>query len=114
LSTGTLVVQGFFDAGIGRFLVSPGCGGAAALVGGLLAYLAATRKAADDRESARQERWWATLTWIYDRATAERPEARLPTRTTLDLLGRLFDQAHTDLEIQAVENLLDVFKEVDA
>lgn len=33
-ATATLVATGFFDAGFGRFLVSPGFGGAAALVGG--------------------------------------------------------------------------------
>lgn len=103
--------SGFFDAGLGRFLVSPGFGGAAALVGGALAYGAARRKGVDDREAVRQQRWWESLTWIFDRATAERVEARLTATLALDLLERLYDEAQTDLEVQAVAGLLGLFQE---
>lgn len=103
------VARGFFDAGLGRFLVSPGFGGASALLGGVLAYLAAARKTGADRENERQKRWWDALTWVYDRATAERVEARLSPELALDLLERLLDEAHTELELQAVLGLLELF-----
>jgi len=97
---------GFFDAGFGRFLISPGFGGAAALLGGLLAYLAARQKAGEEREDLRQKRWWETLTWVYDRATSEREEARLSGSLSISLFERLYNEAQTDLEVGAVEGLL--------
>ncbi len=103
--------HGFFDAGLGRFLVSPGFAGLAALVGGSLAYAAARRKGSDDREAARQQRWWEAVTWVYDRATGERVEARLTGALALDMLERLFDEAHTDLELQTVLGLLGLFRD---
>ena len=108
--------SGFYDDGLGRFLISPGFGGVAVLVGGALAFFAARRSSADtrartaiDAETARQERWWATLTWIYDRATAEREQARLTTTLALDLLDRLSDQAHTEVEYESVLGLIEAF-----
>ncbi len=62
----------------------------------------------------RQERWWEALTWIYDRATAERVDARLTPSLALDMLERLYDEAHTDLEVQAVAGLLQMFQDVTA
>lgn len=99
---------GFFDAGIGRFLVSPGLGGLAAFLGGLLAYAAASRKSKDDREKARQDRWWETVTWIYDRARADGDSA-MPGDLALGLLEQLFDEAQTDLEVATVAGLLAMF-----
>ena len=103
------ITRGFFDAGLGRFLISPGFGGASALLGGVLAYLAAQRKTRTDRENERQKRWWDALTWVYDRATAERLDARLSPSLTLDMLERLLDEADTELEVQAVLGLLGLF-----
>lgn len=96
----------YFDAGLGRFLISPGFGGAAAVVAALLAFVAARQKLSVDREASRQERWWATLTWIYDRATHENLDQRLPPGLALDLFDRLLDEAHTELEIRTVAGLL--------
>ena len=50
------------------------------------------------------------MTWIYDRATAERPAARLPPELVLLLFERMYEQAHTDLEVQAVDGLLPLFR----
>lgn len=99
---------GFFDAGIGRFLVSPGLGGLAAFLGGLLAYAAASRKSKDDREKTRQDRWWETVTWIYDRARADGDSA-MPGDLALGLLEQLFEEAQTDLEVATVNGLLVMF-----
>lgn len=112
LSTATAVATpgpGFWDAGFGRFLISPGFGGLAALLGAALVYLASRQKAAEDREDQRQQRWWEALTWIYDRATAEREEARLDGSLALDLFERLAEEAHTDLEVQAALGLTELF-----
>lgn len=48
----THLAAGFYDAGIGRFLLSPGFGGLAVLVGGGLTYAAALRKSRDERAAA--------------------------------------------------------------
>lgn len=90
-----------------RFALSPGAGGVAALGAGVLAYKAANRKAGYDREAARQKQWWDALTGVYDRATAERLDARLNADLALDLLDRLEAEAQTDLEIQTVVGLLE-------
>ena len=110
--------RSFFDEGFGRFIVSPGFGGLAALLAAVLVFIAAQqRNAHDSREAVRaaekdrQERWWEALTWIYDRASAERSEARLTGELALDLLERLYDEAHTDLEVQAVAGLIKTFED---
>lgn len=128
--------SGFYDGGLGRFLLSPGFGGVAVLIGGALAYVAARRqsgdtraKAADERTKAsqeradalaretesrevvRQERWWATLTWVYDRATAEHPGVRLTADLAQSLFDKLLDQAHTEVEIEVVIGLFDLFED---
>ncbi len=105
------VMAGFFDTGAGRFLISPGFGGAAALLGGVLAFLAARQQLVHSREASRQERWWAAVTWMYDRATAT--SGRLPGAVALTMLEKLFDEAQTDLEIQTVSGLLDLFPPTD-
>lgn len=103
---------------MGRFLLSPGFGGAAAFVAAGLVYLASQQNARHARQEAlrarekdRQERWWEALTWIYDRASAERVEARLTTGLVLDLLERLYDEAVTDLEVQTVAGLVEAFED---
>lgn len=127
LTAATTAAPGFLDTGPGRFLISPGFGGAAALIGGLLAYLAARRQSTDaraktigesdaakaradaDAETSRAQRWWQTLTWIYDRATAEREDAQLTVTLTLRLLDRLARQAHTEVEYETVLGLIEAF-----
>lgn len=78
---------------------------------GAAAYAAARRRATDDRDAVRHQRWWEALTWIYDRATSERVEARLTAALALDMLERLYDEASTDLEVQAVRGLLGLFQD---
>ena len=118
LLTAAAEPSGFYDDGLGRFLISPGFGGVAVLIGGALAFFAARRSSADtraktaaDAEVARQERWWATLSWVYDRLTALRDRERLTTDIALVLFDRLLDEAHTDLEIAAVEALIDALSD---
>ena len=104
--------------GLGRFVVSPGFGGLAVFVGGFLAYRAAARqstdarvRARDEREVARQDRWWSTLTWVYDRLTAERPEARLRQAQAVELFDRLTREAQTVLEKRTALGLLAAFQD---
>lgn len=129
--TPVVLAAGFYDDGIGRFILSPGFGGLAVLVGGALTYAAALRKSGDDRaassaearsarerlaqetEVSRAARWRFDLTWIYDRATAERPEARIPDLVTLDLFRGLYLEAHTDQERGTVKHMLDLFRRRD-
>ena len=109
METATVLAAGFYDAGLGRFLVSPGFGGAAALLGGLLAFRAAWVKLKADSEVARQDRWWISMTWIYEQATSSSPSNRLPGGVAVTMLGRLFDAAQTELEIHGVVGLLELF-----
>ena len=92
---------------LGQFITSSGFGGLAALVAALLAFRAAILKLSADREVARQNRWWDSLSWIYDRATHERLDQRLPPGLALDLFDRLLDEAHTELELQTAQGLLE-------
>lgn len=92
-----------------QFFLSPGFGGAAALVAGLLAYVAARVKAADDRKIAAERQWWDALAWVYDRLTAERLDARLPPDLALELLNRLRRDAQNPLELGTIAGLLDLF-----
>jgi len=108
---------GFYDAGLGRFLISPGLGGVAALLGGVLAYLAANKKSRDDRAKARDEReqaqrdrWWETLTWVYDGYRAPEPH-KLPGKLAMGVLKHLFDEAkteHRNVEVAAVVGLFEM------
>lgn len=118
LTTAAVSGAGFYEAGLGRFLVSPGFGGVAVLLGGAVAYLAARRTSRDTRaetsaaaERAREDRWWATITWFYDRTTSERVGARLPVDVALDLLDRLSRQAQTELETETVLGLIQIFRD---
>jgi hypothetical protein len=111
-----LARPGFYDAGVGRFLISPGFGGAATLLGGVLAFAASLIKLKRDREvtrqereATRQERWWASLTWVYDRATMA--AGRLPGEVALTMLSHLFDQAGTALEVATVDGILALFQD---
>lgn len=123
------------DPYLQRFFLSPGAGGIAvflaAAIAGFVAWRNANKtstdaqaKAADERvkataeqnfararageerERVRQEQFWARLTWIYERATAQRPEARLSSVVTLALLDALGAEADTELEVTAIENLI--------
>lgn len=109
LAAAAAPAPGFFDAGIGRFLLSPGFGGLLAFFAALLVYAAARAQAKITRERDRQERWWATLTWVYDRATAQRDAARLPAAMALDMFDRLCDLGKIEVEWQAVLGLIDLF-----
>ena len=109
METTAVLAVGFYDAGLGRFLVSPGFGGAAALLGGLLAFRPAWGKLRVDAEVARQNRWWTSMTWIFEQATSAAPASRLPEGVALMSLERLFDAPRTELEIQAVAGLLELF-----
>ncbi len=109
----------FLQSQVGLFLLSPGFGGLAALVAAGLVCSASRQNASHARQEAlrarekdRQERWWEALTWIYDRASAERVEARSTTDLVLDLLERLHAEAVTDLEVQAVRGLIEAFQDL--
>jgi len=101
----------FFDYGFGRFITSPGFGGLAALLAAGLAFLGVHRKQQHDTEVSRQDRWWSTVTWTYDRATAPDSDSRLTPGVALDLFQRLAEEAHSNLEKQAVRGLLGFFSD---
>ena len=48
----SLLAAGFFDAGVGRFLITPGAGGLAAVVAATIAYLAAVKTINSNRDAA--------------------------------------------------------------
>ena len=66
-----------------------------------------------------REQWWATLTWVYDRAVVDQSGRRpLEQAVTIGVLNRLYDQVkRSDLssrvdwgpEAQAVAALVDMF-----
>ncbi|MGI8721540.1 MAG: hypothetical protein ACR2JG_04870 [Geodermatophilaceae bacterium] len=95
-----------FWGALGQFVLSPGFGGLAALAAAATALRAALKRLVADREVARQDRWWETLGWIYDRALHENTDQRLPEGLALQLFQRLAREAKTPLEEETAEGLV--------
>lgn len=104
-----------------EFLTSPGFGGAAALLAAGVAAAVGYSQYRLTREHRAREQWWATLTWVYDRAVVDQSGRRpLAQAVTVGVLDRLFDQVKRSdslsrqrwgPEAEAVAALADMFVE---
>jgi len=104
---------------IWQFITSPGFGGAAALIAASVAALVGYFQYRLARAHRAREQWWATLTWVYDRAVVDQSGRRpLEQAVTVGVLDRLFDQVKRSdsssrkdwgPEAQAVAALVDMF-----
>ncbi|WP_433232635.1 hypothetical protein ACQP2H_11505 [Micromonospora sp. CA-248260] len=100
-----------------RFLTSAGFGGVMAVVAALVAASIAMMQFRHVKRQHHEERWWETLTWVYDRTIVE--EGRkppLPQRVTLAMLTALSErvgQGKSDrLRGEAISSILTIFDSV--
>jgi hypothetical protein len=70
-----------------EWLLSPGFAGAAAVLAAVIAYLAARRQAAVNRETARRDQWWDRARWALDLTLIDDPECRIIGLATLGALA---------------------------
>lgn len=102
------------------FITSPGFGGAAALIAAGVAALVGYSQHRANRDRTDHERWWSTLTWVYDRTVVDnKGRAPLAQSVTVGVLKQLNDQVKRHergrrgrswtTEAEAVASLADMF-----
>jgi len=101
-----------------RFLTSAGFGGLMALAAALIAARIAALQMRHTKAQQLRERWWETLTWVYDRAVVdEGKRAALPQHVTFAMLNQLAERAQTPpedrLQQGAIRSILSIFETVD-
>lgn len=106
-----------------RFLTSAGFGGLMAFLAACIAasiawrqYRLAAAQQALERERQRADRWWETLTWVYDRTIVEEgKKAPLPDTVTLSLLSALNEESKAQpsgddrLQAETISAMLSMF-----
>jgi hypothetical protein len=101
-----ILARGFYDAGVGRFLISPGFGGLATAAAALVAFLVWN----SNRSAIKRQRWMDTLTWVYESATA-RDRVQMPYAVAIPILGALLEQARGSLEEQMVRGVTKMLRD---
>ena len=71
-----------------EWLLSPGFGGAAAVLAAVIAFLAARRQAEVNRIAGRKEQWWKRAEWALNLTLSDKSENRIVGLDTLDALSR--------------------------
>jgi hypothetical protein len=71
-----------------EWLLSPGFGGAAAVLAAVIAFLAARRQAEVNRVAGRKEQWWKRAEWALNLTLSDKSENRIVGLDTLDALSR--------------------------
>jgi hypothetical protein len=71
-----------------EWLLSPGFGGAAAVLAAAIAFVAARRQAEVNRIAGRKEQWWKRAEWALDLTLSDKSENRIVGLDTLDALSR--------------------------
>ncbi len=92
-----------------RFLTSAGFGGMCAVFVGAVGWYLSRRK-------YRNDRWWDTLTWVYDRAIVERDKKDpLPRAVAIAMLTELLNRAgrREHLQVSAIHSIHEMFSERD-
>jgi len=85
--------SGFWE----QFFTSAGFAGAMAVVAASIAAIVAWRQYRGNQRENTTERWWSTLTWVYDRAIVEKGSKEpLPQAVTMEMLTGLFKLARKD------------------
>jgi hypothetical protein len=102
-----------------RFLTSAGFGGLMALAAALIAARIAAAQLRHAKVQQLNERWWSTLTWVYDRAIVEQDKrAALPHHVTFAMLSQLAERAQLppedQLQRRAIQSILSMFEAAGA
>ena len=71
-----------------EWLLSPGFGGAAAVLAAVIAFFAARRQAEVNRIAGRKEQWWKRAEWALNLTLSDKSENRIVGLDTLDALSR--------------------------
>lgn len=98
-----------------RFLTSAGFGGLMALAAALIAARFASAQLRHTKAQQQHERWWETLTWVYDRAVVEKDKRRaLPHQVTFTMLTQLAERAQAPpedkLQQHTIRSILSMFQ----
>lgn len=101
-----------------RFLTSAGFGGLMALTAALIAARIAALQLRHTKTQLTHERWWSTLTWVYDRAVVEKDKrTALPHPVTFAMLTELAERteaASADrLQQSTIKAILSIFQASD-
>lgn len=96
------------------FLTSSGFAGCMAVVAASIAAGMAWRQLSHARAQQEEDRWWETLTWVFDRSVSSSPGSeQLPVGVALPMLQALFDETANDdatgLRKRAVGSILTMF-----
>lgn len=85
------------------FFKSSGFAGVAAVVAAAIAWLSVSgqvreseKKRRDERQVSRDQRWWDTFSWVYERTFAQQREDRMNPDASLAMLKALQDEANAD------------------
>ena len=97
-----------------RFLTSAGFGGVMAVVAAVIAGSIALAQFRHVKRQHQDDRWWETLTWVYDRTMVEEgKKPPLPQRVTLSMLTALADKVGENrvdrLRGEAISSILTIF-----
>jgi hypothetical protein len=101
-----VLARGFYDAGFGRFLISPGFGGLATAAAAVVAFLVWN----SNRGAVKRQRWMDTLIWVYESATSEGRVA-MPYAVAIPILGALLEQARGSLEQEMVRGVTKMLRD---
>ncbi|AGZ43252.1 hypothetical protein [Actinoplanes friuliensis] len=112
--TSVLAAEPFWQ----RFLTSAGFGGLMALTAALIAARIATQQLRHTKSQQANERWWTTLTWVYDRAVVEKDKrVALPHHVTFAMLTQLAERAQQPpadrLQQSSIKSILAMFEATD-
>lgn len=94
------------------FVVSPGFGGLAAVVAATIAFFGVRRQINATKKDKKEERWWATLTWVFDKASSAEDKADpLPKVIAVQVLNELRNTADesSPLQSQTADALVTLF-----
>jgi hypothetical protein len=101
-----------------RFLTSAGSAGAMAVVAASIAAFVTWRQFRATQRQQANQRWWETLTWVYDRSIVEEDKREpLPQAVTIRMLRALFDDVPKNgsdpLRGNTISAILEMFETPD-
>lgn len=104
-----------FGDWLGEWLMSPGFGGAAAVVAALLALYGVSRNVRVQREANRKQQWWERARWALDLTLNVDSSTRAVGFEVLDALARseYADEHEAEVIDAAVSATLDAYVEQD-
>jgi hypothetical protein len=100
-----------------RFITSSGFGGLMAVIAAGIGAFLAVRQLNHQKAKAREDRWWDTLTWVYDRTIVERDKKdALPQHVAFSMLRALNYQiqgSEKKVEGETIASILEMFEGTD-